>query len=78
MLKVTDPAFPVASFSGLSDIHECSCGLQMATSSLDKQTTGCNLQNNWLMCLAMDLATLRDTYVKIQMAPMDAIWLFQC
>ena len=24
----------------------------------------------------MDLATLCDTYVEVQMTPMDAIWLF--
>ena len=50
--------FAVACFSGLSDVHECSCGLQMATPPLDKQTAGCNSLNDWLMSLAMDFAAL--------------------
>ena len=62
MLKVTRAAFAVASFLGLSDIHECSGGLRMATYPLDKQTAGCNSTHDWLVCLAMDLAALCDTW----------------
>ena len=60
MLKVTQVAFAVACFSGLSDVHECLGGLQMATYPLDKLTAGCNSSHNWLVCLAMDLAALCD------------------
>ena len=62
MLKVTRAAFPMACFSGLSDVYECSGGLQMATYSLDKQTAGCNSPHDWLVCLAMDLAALCDMW----------------
>ena len=75
MLKVTRAAFAVACFLGLTDIHECSGGLQMATYSFDKQTTGCNSPHDWLLSLAMDLAALCDTYAEMKIAPMDAIWL---
>ena len=56
MLNVTQAAFAVACFWGLSDIHECLGLLQMASYPLDKQTAGCNSPRNWLMSLAMDLA----------------------
>ena len=62
MPKVTRAAFAVACFSGLSDVHGCSGGLQMATYPLDKQTAGCNSPHNWLVCLAMDLAALCDMW----------------
>ena len=75
MLKVVDPTFAVACFSGLLDIHECSGGLQMATSPLDKQTASCNSPNDWLMSLAMELAALCDMYVEVQMTTMDVVWL---
>ena len=38
-------------------MHEYSGGLQMAPSSLDKQTANCDSPHNWLMSLAIDLAT---------------------
>ena len=62
MLIVTQAAFAVASFWGLSDVHECLDDLHMAPSSFDKQTASCNLPHDWLMCLAMDLAALCDTW----------------
>ena len=62
MLKITRAAFAVACFSGLSDVHECLVGLQMATYPLDKQTAGCNSPHNMLVCLAMDLAALCDMW----------------
>ena len=62
MPKVTWAAFAVACFSGLSDVHECSGDLQMATYLLDKQTAGCNPPHDWLACLAMDLAALCDMW----------------
>ena len=62
LLKVEQTAFTQASLSSLSDIHECLGGLQMAPSSLDKQTVGCNSPHNWLMILAMDLAALCDMW----------------
>ena len=37
LLKVEQSASTQASFSSLSDIYECLCGLQMAQSSLDRQ-----------------------------------------
>ena len=51
-------AFAVTCFLGLSDIHECSGGLQMAPFPLDKQTAGYNSPHDWLMSLAVDLAAL--------------------
>ena len=72
MLKVADPAFAVACISGLSDVHECSGGLQMATSPKSRWPAVIH----WLMSLVMDLAALCDTYMEVQMAPMDAIRLF--
>ena len=62
MLKVTRAAFAVACFRGLSDVHECSGDLQMATYPLDKQTAGCNSPHDWLVSLAMDLAALCDMW----------------
>ena len=62
MPKVTRAAFAVACFSGLSDVHDCSVGLQMATYPLDKQTAGYDSPQDWLVCLAMDLAALCDMF----------------
>ena len=62
MPKVTRAAFAVTYFSGLSDVHECSGGLQMATYPLDKQTADCNSPHDWLVCLAMDLAAFCDMW----------------
>ena len=62
MPKVTRAAFAVACFSDLSDVLECSGGLQMVTYPLDKQTASCNSPHNWLVCLAMDLAALCDMW----------------
>ena len=42
MLKVAQPAFAVACFWGLSDVHECSGHLQMIPYPLDKETASCN------------------------------------
>ena len=41
LLKLEQSAFTQASFSSLSDVHECPGGLQMAPSSLGKHTTDC-------------------------------------
>ena len=62
LMKVEQSAFTQASFSSLSDIHKCSGGLQMVSSSLDKQRADCDLPHNWLMSLAMDLAALCDMW----------------
>ena len=62
MLKVTQAAFAVACFWGLSDIHESSNGLQTVPTQLDKQTAGCNSPHDWLMSLAMGLAALVDMW----------------
>ena len=62
MPKVTRAAFAVTCFSGLSDVHECSGGLQMATCPLDKQTAGCNSPHDRPVCLAMDLAASCDMW----------------
>ena len=35
----------------------------MAPSLLDEQTASCNSQHNWLMSMAMDSATLCDSYI---------------
>ena len=56
ILKITQAAFAVAYFWGMSDIHKCLGGLQMPPSPLDKRTVGCNSPDDWLMSLAMDLA----------------------
>ena len=74
MLKVTRAAFAVACFWSLSDVHECSGHLQMATFPLDKYTADCISPHNRLVSLAMDLAALCDMW-KVKMTPMDAIWL---
>ena len=60
--KLPKAAFAVACFWGLSDVHECSGRLQMTPHPLDKQTACYNSTHDWLMCLAMDLAALRDTW----------------
>ena len=62
VFKVEQSGFTEASFLSLSDIHECSDGLQMVPSSLDKYTIGCDSPRDWLMSLAMDLAALCDMY----------------
>ena len=62
VLKVTQTAFTMACFWGLSDIHGCSGGLYMASSPLDKHTASCNSPHHWLMSLAMDLAALCDLW----------------
>ena len=49
MLKVAQAAFAVATFWLLSDIHECSGGIKMAPSCLDKQTGACNLATTSLV-----------------------------
>ena len=58
VFKVEQSAFIQASFSSLSDVHECSGGLQLAPSSLGKQSADCDSPHNWLMSLAMDLVAL--------------------
>ena len=75
MLKVSPTAFAVACFLGLSDVLKFLGHLQMAVYPLGNQTASCNSPHDWLMCLAMALATLCDTYVEVKMAPMNAIWL---
>ena len=55
LLKVEQSAF--TSFSSLSDVDEFSEGLQMASSSHDWQRANCDSPHNWLMSLAMYLAT---------------------
>ena len=62
VFNTAESAFTQTSFSSLFDIHECSGGLQMAPSSLDKKTAGCNSPHDWLMSLAIDLATLCDMW----------------
>ena len=56
LLKLEQSAFIQASFSSLFDIHKCLCDLQMAPSSLGKQTADCESPHDWLMSLPMDLA----------------------
>ena len=58
LLKVEQSAFTQASFSSLSDIHKCSGGLQMASSSLGNHTTDSESPIDWLMSLSMNLAAL--------------------
>ena len=60
MVKITQAAFAVACYWGLSDVHECLIGLQMASTPHDKQTASCDSPHDWLMSLAMDLAPLYD------------------
>ena len=57
LLKIEQSTFTQASFY-LSDVYECSGGLQMAPSSLGKQTADCESPHNWLMSLSMHLAAL--------------------
>ena len=56
LLKLEQSAFTQASFSNLFDIHKYLCDLQMAQSSLGKQTADCESPHYWLMSLPMDLA----------------------
>ena len=49
-----------ASFSSLSEVHWCSGDLQMAPSSLGKQTANYELPHDWMMNLSMNLAALCD------------------
>ena len=62
LLKAEQSAFTQASLSSLSDVHECSGGLQMAPSSLDKQTANCDSPSDWLMSLSMNLVALYDMW----------------
>ena len=48
LLNFEQPAFTQASFLSLSNIYECSGGLQMTPSSLGKQTADCESPHNWL------------------------------
>ena len=50
-------AFPGVCFSSLSDVHECYHGLQMALVGLDKHLPSWKSPNNWLVRLAIKLAT---------------------
>ena len=58
MLIVAQAAFAVACVWVLSDVHECSGDLRMASSPLDKQPAGYKLPHNWLVRLDTDLAVL--------------------
>ena len=49
LLKVEQSAFTQASFSSLSDIHECSAGLEMAPSTLGKQIADCEIPHIWMV-----------------------------
>ena len=60
LLKIKQSAFTQASFSSISDVHDCSSGLYIAPSSLGKQTADCESSHDWLLSLAMDLAALCD------------------
>ena len=63
MVKVEQSALTQASRSfSLSDSHKYLGCLQMAPSSLDRQTTDCDSPHDWLMSLAMDLAALCDIW----------------
>ena len=53
-------AFSEAAFSGLSDVHEHSGGLQLALVAIGKKQPGCNSSHNYLMILCIDLATFCD------------------
>ena len=46
-----------ATFWGVSDVHQCSNGLEMAVVTLHKQALGCRSPNDWLLLLFIDLAT---------------------
>ena len=48
--------FTQFSSSSLSDIHKCSGGIQMAPSTLGKQTANCEAPHSWLISLSMNLA----------------------
>ena len=60
MLKVIQAAFAEACFWVLSDIQKWWGGLQMAPSLVDKQPADYKSPHDWLVSLAMDLATLCD------------------
>ena len=66
LLKVEQSAFTQASFLSMSDIHKCSCGLQMASSSPGKQTADCESLHDWLMHLSMDLTALCDSTFAVE------------
>ena len=64
VLKVSQVAFAVGCFWGLSNIHECSGVLFMFLSLLDKPKTICKspYAYDWMIGLAMDLAVLCDMW----------------
>ena len=64
LLKVLKSAFTQASFSSLSNIYECLVGIQMAPSSLGKQTVDCDSPHDCLMSLVMDAPALCDMWGK--------------
>ena len=47
-------AFSVAAFSGLSDIHKCSGGLQLVLVAIGEKQPGCNSPRNCLIMLCID------------------------
>ena len=57
-LRAAHTAFGEACFWGLSEVHKCTAGLEMAPFPLDKQAISCKLPHDWLVRLAMELAAL--------------------
>ena len=53
-------AFSETAFTGLSDVHECSGGLQLALVAIDEKQPGRNSSHNCLMLLCIDVATFCD------------------
>ena len=61
LLKVDQSHLTQTSFSP-SDVHECSTGLRVVPSFLDRETVGYNSLHDWLISLAMNLAALCDMW----------------
>ena len=64
LLKVEQSAFTQASLSSLLDVHKYLGGLQMALSSLEKQTANCDSPHEWLINLTINgwhLAVFSET-----------------
>ena len=60
--KVQRSAFTAASFMGLSGVHWCSGGLQMAPTYPARQTASRESPQDWMVRLGIDVATFCDMW----------------
>ena len=64
--KVQQSTFTKVSFTGLSGIHKCLGGLQMAPTCPARQTASRESPQDWLVRLGIDVATFCDMWSRKQ------------